>query len=173
VRGMSLWTRLWAPERLRRLGALGELASATPRERVELGGVVELLDAVTCPVSGAPAAAVEYRAWPQSSTLGIDGVGAYHSRAFQISGQQAADFLLGDGAQRVLVRVERGRDLVALHRELLARHGVGLRCESYLIRAGAQVRVIGRVAARGPATSPHRSEPYLAVIEAQRFWPVP
>lgn len=170
---MSLWSRLWAPERPRRLAALGELAAVAPQERVELDGLVEALEPVLCPVTGAAAVAIEYRAWPQSSMPGIDGLGAQHSRAFQVRRQQAADFLLCDGAQRVLVRVDRGQDVMAIHRDLLARHGVGLRSEQHLIRPGARVRVVGRIEARGPASSPHRSEAYLAVLQAQRFWRVP
>jgi hypothetical protein len=170
---VSLWTRLWAPDRPRHLAALGELAAVRPQERVELDGVVEMLEALTCPVTGAAAVAIEYRAWPQSSMPGIDGLGAQHSRAFQVRRQQAADFLLRDGGQCVLVRVDRGQDVVAMHRELLARHGVGLRSEQHLIGAGARVRVVGRLEARGPASSPHRSEAHLAVVQAQRFWRVP
>jgi hypothetical protein len=170
---MSLWTRLWAPERPRRLAALGELVAARPQEWIELDGLVEALEVVMCPVTGVAAVAIEYRAWPQSSMVGIDGLGAQHSRGFQVRRQQAADFLLCDGDQRVLVRVDRGQDLMVMHGELLARHGVGLRSEQHLIRAGARVRVVGKLEARAPATSPHRSEAYLAVLQAQRFWRVP
>jgi len=62
---------------------------------------------------------------------------------------------------------------MAMHRELLARHGVGLRSEQHLIRAGARVRVVGQLETRGPASSPQRSEAHLAVLQAQQFWRVP
>ena len=172
---MSLWRRLWATlragpgRRPRRLHSLRELAAA-PRERVEIVGVVEALEPVLCPVSGRPAVALEYTAWPQSSTLGIDGAGAYSSRAFQVKYHQAADFVLCDGPHRALIRVDPGRDLLRVHRELLARHGVGLRSEQHLIAAGARVRVIGRVESASATASPHRREAYLAVVRAERFW---
>lgn len=167
---MSLWRRLWGPQRPRRLAHLRDLAAATAHERVLLEGVVEVLEPVLCPVSGRPAVAVEYTAWPQSSTLGIDGAGAYASRAFQVKHQQAADFVVCDGPHRALVRVEPGSDLLRVHRELLARHGVGLRSEQHLIAAGARVRVVGRVEGTAPSASPHRRDPYLAIVRAERFW---
>ena len=167
---MSLWRRLWRSLAPRRLAALHDLAATTTRERVRLGGVVEVLEPVLCPVSGQPAAAVDYTAWPQSTTLGMDGASGYHSRAFQVRCQQAADFVLCDGDARVLVHVDHGDDVLRVHRDLLERHGVGLRSEQRLISAGARVHVIGRVESTSPDSSPHRRDPYLAVVRAERFW---
>ena len=167
---MSLWRRLWASLVPRKLAALHDLTATRARERVKLAGVVELLESVLCPVSGQPAAAVAYTAWPPSSTLGMDGAAGYHSRAFQVRCQQAADFVLCDGDDRVLVRVDPGSDVLRVHRELLDRHGVGLRSEQQLIVAGARVHVVGWVESTTRDSSPHRRDPYLAVVRADRFW---
>jgi hypothetical protein len=167
---MSLWYRLWGSLVARRLPALRDLGETANHDRVRLDGTVEALQPVLCPVSGQPAVAVQYTAWPPSSTLGIDGGSGYHSRAFQVRCQQAADFVLCDGDTRVLVHVDPGSDVLRVHRELLDRHGIGLRSEQQLIAAGARVHVIGRVESTSRCSSPHRRDPYLAVVRAERFW---
>lgn len=166
---MSLWQRLWHRPRPRGVDRLPELLAGPRDALVRFSGRVEVLEPIYDPVSGEVAVAVEYRASPQSNVLGVAGALAAHSRAFQLTCQQATDFLVCDGEARVLVRVDRGRDVAALHRELLARHGVDLRSERALVRPGALVCVVGRLVHTSP-TSPLRAEAHVAEVRAQRFW---
>lgn len=167
---MSLWQHLWPP-RPRRLEHLSDILGAGRDELVTFHGCVELLEAIHDPVSGEAAVAIDYRAAPPHSVVGVGGALSVVSRTFHVARQQAVDFLVADGPHRVLVCVDRGTDLLEFHRDLLARHGVNLRTERALVRPGARVCVIGRrLGSR--ATSPLRDEPYLALVRAQRFWPV-
>lgn len=136
-----------------------------------LSGRIEALDTIHDPVNGEVAVAIEYRAAPPNSVVGVAGALTMLSRVFQVSRQQAVDFIVRDGPHRILVCVDRGTDLDAVHRDLLARHGVGLHTERALVRPGAGVCVVGRRLGARP-TSPLRDEPYLAAIRAQRFWPL-
>lgn len=165
---MSLWQHLWPP-RPRRLEHLSDILGAACDELVMLTGSVEALESIHDPVSGETAVAVDYRAAPPSSIIGVAGALATMSRLFQVTRQQAVDFVVGDGPHRVLVYVDRGADLAAVHRDLLTRHGVGLYTERVLVRPGARVCVVGRRLGGRP-TSPLRDEPYLGVVRAQRFW---
>ncbi len=145
---MSLWHRLW-PKRPRQIGRLPELLGTSRDELVALAGRVEPLDTLHDPVSGEPAVAIEYLAAPQSSVVGVAGA-----------------------SHRALVRVARGSDVAAVHRDLTARFGVGLHTERRLVRPGDLIRVVGRRLG-APPTSPMRDEPYLATILADRFWAEP
>jgi hypothetical protein len=165
---VSLWQHLWPP-RPRRLERLSDILGAGGDELVMLTGSVEALESIHDPVSGEAAVAVDYRAAPPNSIVGVAGALATMSRLFQVTRQQAVDFVVGDGPHRVLVCVDRGTDLGAVHRDLLARHGVGLYTERVLVRPGARVCVVGRRLGSRP-TSPLRDEPYLGVVRAQRFW---
>lgn len=167
---MSLWQHLWPP-RPRRLERLADILGTGRDELVDFSGSVELLEAIHDPVSGEAAVAIDYRAAPPHSVVGVAGAMNVISRTFHVARQQAVDFLVADGPHRVLVCVDRGTDLVDFHRELLARHGVGLRTERALVRPGARVCVVGRRLGSRPA-SPLRDEPYLAIVRAQRFWPL-
>ncbi|MDC0670480.1 hypothetical protein [Nannocystis radixulma] len=167
---MSLWQHLWPP-RPRRLERLPDILGAARDELVTFIGAVEPLEAIHDPVSGESAVAIDYRAAPPHSVVGVAGALSVISRTFHVARQQAVDFLVVDGPHRVLVCVDRGTDLDAFHRDLLVRHGVGLRTERALVRPGARVCVIGRRLGARP-TSPLRDEPYLAVVRAQRFWPL-
>ncbi len=170
---MSLWRRLWGSGRPQRLTRLRELTGLAPAAVVELVGIVKVFASeVQCPISGRTGVALEYRAWPQSSTLGVDGLSANHSRAFELRCQQAVDFMLSDGNDQVLVRVDPGRDVATVHRDLSNRYGLSLRSEQALICEGTDVRVVGVVASLCPDASPHRSEPYLAEVQARQFWVV-
>lgn len=165
---MTLWQRLWPP-RPRPIDRLSDLLATSRDELVTLTGRVEPLEPIFDPVSGEAAVAVAYRAAPQSSVIGVAGALSVVARAFHVSCQQATDFVVSDGPHRVLVCVDRGSDVTAVHRDLVARYGVGLHTDRALVRPDAHVRVIGLRLAR-LATSPLRAEPYLAVIRAQRFW---
>lgn len=165
---MSLWQHLWPP-RPRRLEHLPDILGAGRDELVMLAGSVEALESIHDPVSGEVAVAIDYRAAPPNSIVGVSGALTAMSRAFQVTRQQAVDFVVGDGPHRVLVRVDRGTDLAAVHRDLLARHGIGLHTERVLVRPGARICVVGRRLGARPV-SPLRDEPYLGVVRAQRFW---
>lgn len=168
---MSLWHRLWPP-RPRQIGRLPELLGTSRDELVAIVGRVEPLDTLHDPVSGEPAVAIEYLAAPQSSVVGVAGAFVALSRAFQVTCQQATDFLVADGPHRALVRVTHGSNVAAVHRDLTARFGVSLHTERRLVRPGDLIRVVGRRLG-APAASPMRDEPYLATIFAERFWTEP
>lgn len=165
---MSVWRRLW-PSRPQRIEHLPEVLGLGRGALVELSGWVEALEPIFDPVSGDPAVAIEYRAVPPSNVVGMAGAASAMSRAFVLRCQQATDFLLREGTHQVLVRVERGSEVAEVHREMLARHGVGLYTERALVRPGARVCVVGRVLAGG-AGSPLREAPHVAEVAAQRFW---
>lgn len=155
--------------RHRHISDLGALAGLG-RARVEIEGDVEALDTIDDPIGGRPCVAIGYRAWPPSTTLGMDGGTTYGSRAYQINARQAVDFVLGDPHGRVLVQVHAGEDIAGLHRRLLARFGVGLRAEVETVEPGARLRVAGRLMHASRSGSPHRRSTWSAVVRADRFW---
>lgn len=139
--------------------------------RVRLRGVVEPLAALADPLHGQPCIAVEYRAWPPSTTVGVDGGTMYNARAFQVSAVQMVDFVLLRGHERVLVQAAEGRDVATLHRNLIDQYGVGLRAEVDLIAPGTEVEVVGAAtSAQRGSGSPMRTEPYRAVIVAHQVF---
>jgi hypothetical protein len=138
---------------------------------VQLSGRVESLGTIDDPLTGDPCVAVEYRAWPPSTTLGMDGATIHSGRAFQLDARQAVEFVLVDETGSVLVRPPPGQDVDALHRDLVHRYGVDLRAETTHLSAGTQIFLQGRVTfVRGHEGSPMRTEPYVAIVEAERFW---
>jgi len=159
--------RRWRPHQL--VAELGSLATGEVR-RVEIEGRVEAVSSLRDPVSGEACVALEYRAWPPATTVGMDGATAHAGRAYQVNARQAVDFVLVDPGGRVLVHTDPGEDVSALHHALLERYGVGLRAESDALRAGQRLRVVGEVVHRsgGPGT-PHRELPYTAVVRAERL----
>jgi len=169
---MSLWNRLFRRFRPLVIDDFGELAEhdVTPGSKVELCGEIEALETIECPLEGTQCIAIDYGAWPQSTTAGIDGAAPTSSRAFQLTCHQAVDFILHRNGLRLLVRVDRGRDVSELHHQLLERYGLGLRSEVQSIVGGDRIRVTGAVERLRDAGSPHRGDPYLAVIAAQRIW---
>ncbi len=163
---------MWLDRLLRRyrsIASLGELTSLGAG-RVEVEGVVEPIELLDNPLDGSPCVAMDYRAWPPSTTLGMDGGTSYGSRAYQVNAREATHFVLRDAAGRVLVQVDPGDDVGGLHRRMLERFGVGLRAEVDTITNGARVRVAGELIHASHRGSPHRSESYSAVIRADRFW---
>lgn len=164
---LSRWLgRLW-PRRYDRVPHLRQIRTG----RVEIAGRVEPLETLDDPLTGETCVAIEYRAWPPSTTVGMDGATVHAGRAFQLDARQAVEFVLVDTTGRVLVRPPPGEDIDELHRELLHRFGVGLRAETSHVPGGARIRVAGRVSfARSRRGSPLREEPYVAIVEADRFW---
>lgn len=148
---------------------LGALASSDST-RVEIEGRVEALQSLRDPVSGEPCIMLEYRAWPPSTTIGMDGATSHNSRAYQVNARQGADFVLSEGGVQVLVRADPGEDVAQLHQRLLGRYGVGLRAETEMVTDGQRLRVAGRVEhRRGSGGSPHRDLPYGAIVRAERI----
>jgi hypothetical protein len=157
--------RFW-PRRYRRVQALRQIQDG----KVQVSGRVEPLGTIDDPLTGEPCVAIEYRAWPPSTTIGMDGATTHSGRAFQLEARQAVEFLLADATASILVRPPMGEDVDALHRDLLHRYGVALRAETSLVPAGAQIHLEGRVSFLRGTGSPLRSEPYVAIVEAERFW---
>lgn len=155
--------------RYRTVARLGELTALDPG-RVEIEGVVESIELLENPLDGTHCVAMDYRAWPPSTTLGMDGATSYGSRAYQVNAREATHFVLRDTATRVLVQVDQGDDVGGLHRRMLEQFGVNLRAEVDMIVVGAPVRVAGKLTHTGTRGSPHRSESYSAVVRAERFW---
>ncbi|MCA9707450.1 MAG: hypothetical protein KDK70_16480 [Myxococcales bacterium] len=159
--------RLWRPYRpIEELGAL--VGGRDPR--VEIEGRVEPVGHLVDPLTGEACIAIEYRAWPPATTLGLDGASAHAGRAYQVNARQAVEFMLVDAGARVLVRPDPGEDVVGLHERLLERYGVGLRAETEAVLAGQRLRVAGQVVHRSQGTgTPHRELPYGAIIRAERI----
>ena len=163
----GLLSRLW--RRKHQVVRTSELPDL-PGKRVEFEGYADPVVPLVDPVTGDACAAIEYRAWPPSTTIGIDGGTGHNGRAYQINARQASDFSSTDGAITVLIVVDGGQDVVALHRQLLEQFGVGLRAETDVVPIGARVRVVGRVDPTPHAGSPHRSAPHVVTVRAERFW---
>jgi hypothetical protein len=146
---------------------LSDFSSLEPG-RVELDGVVEPLATLAHPITGEACVALEYNASPPSG-LSVHGI-PHSSRAFTIKAVQSLDFVLFDGARRVLVRVPDEQDDVALvHRHLTDQHGLRLRVEIGVVLAGTRVRVRGR-ASPTDSGSAYRTVDYVAVVDAEAFW---
>ncbi|MEZ4452834.1 MAG: hypothetical protein R3B09_25455 [Nannocystaceae bacterium] len=170
---MSLLRRLFRRSRPRQVVDFVDLCGdgLHPGDRIELAGRVEAQGTVVDPIGDLECVAIEYRAWPQPTTIGIDGapVGA---RAFHLTCHHAADFVLERHGARIYVRVDRGRDVAAIHGDLVGRYGVGLRSEVRRIVDGDEVRLVGAIERLRGGASPLRDDPYLAVIAAERLWAV-
>jgi hypothetical protein len=150
---------------------VGDPRELVAGDRVELRGRAEPIDGLLDPLEERAAVAVEYRAWPPSTTVGVDGATAHNNRAFEVRATQAVDFVLDQGGAQVLVKVQRGEDVAERHMSLLEHYGVALRAETEIIEVGAELVVHGRVQVGFDAgASPHRSDPWAAVVRADRFW---
>ena len=136
--------------------------------RVELEGMVEPIEVLVDPIGGDACVAIEYTAWPPSTTPGMDGT--VGGRAFQLEARQAVEFFLRNGDERILVQPRAGSDVIALHRDLLRRYGVNLRAEVRTVPPHARVRVVGSLRPVASGASPMRSEPFRATLAADRFW---
>jgi hypothetical protein len=135
---------------------------------VELSGAVEALGTLSDPLDGSTCIAIEYRAAPPSQ-LGIQGTEQPFS-AFRVEAHQAVEFVLTDGAQRVLVQIPTGQDdVAAVHAHLMLEYGLRLQAATRCIRAGDHLHVVG-IADDALSVSPYRSPSYAAVVRAERFW---
>lgn len=156
-------------KRYHSVAALGELLDLAG-ERVELEGHADPVRPLEDPLSQTPCVAIEYRAWPPSTTLGIDGGTSHNGRAYQLATRQATDFVFTEGPISVLVLVDVGEDVNGLHDRLRNKFGVGLRSETDYVAVGSRLRVAGRVQKTGQGGSPHRSQPHTITVRADRFW---
>ncbi len=154
---------------------LGRVPKVVDWDQLELGvfeveGVVRALELIVDPVGGARCVALDYRAWPPSTTAGVDGAAVVGDRAFQVSAAQTVEFLLEAFGRSVLIRPQPGEDVAAIHEALEAQYGFNLRTEVQCVSPGDEVVVRGKVVhVTPPGGSPHRSEPHRAVIEAQQI----
>ena len=137
---------------------------------VEVEGVVRALEIIVEPVEGTRCVALDYRAWPPSTTSGVGGAAVVGDQAFQVVAAQTVEFMLESRGRSVLIRPQPGEDVAAMHQALEAQYGFNLRTEVQCVSAGDEVVVRGKVVHVTPAGgSPHRSDPYRAVIEAQQI----
>lgn len=158
--------RLWRP--YQPVEDLASLAGGSER-RVEIEGRVEAVGHLVDPLTGDECVALEYRAWPPATTLGMDGANAHAGRAYQVNAREAVEFVLTDGHAQVLVQPERGEDVAGLHERLVAQYGVGLRAETEVVVVGQRLRVAGAVVHRSEGAAPHRELPYGAIVRAERI----
>ncbi len=163
----GFFARLW--RRYQPLESLAEVLDLAG-DRVEVQGFADPVAPLQDPLTDEVCVAIDYRAWPPSTTIGIDGATAHNGRAYQLMARQAVDFALTEGPVSVLVRVDNGEDVGQLHRRLLEQFGVGLRAETDTVATGARIRVAGRVERLEQMGSPHRTEPHTIAIVADRFW---
>ncbi len=154
---------------------LGRVPKVLDWDQLELGvfeveGVVRALELIVDPVDGTRCVALDYRAWPPSTTSGVGGAAVVGDRAFQVVAAQAVEFMLEAQGRSVLIRPQHGEDVAARHRALEEQYGFTLRTEVQCVCAGDEVIVRGKVVhVTPPGGSPHRSEPHRAVIEAQQI----
>jgi hypothetical protein len=137
---------------------------------VEVRGTVRPLELLEEPIDGTRCVVVAYRAWPPSTTIGVDGSSMVGDRAFQLSAQQSVEFTLESGGQTLLVRPLPSEDVTAKHRELQDQYGIGLRAEVRCVMPGDTVVVRGRIVHLGSSGgSPHRLDPYRAVLAPEQI----
>ena len=163
------WFQRLRRPRYRVVGSLHDLGKGL----VDVTGVAQAIDGMRDPIRTEPCIAINYRAWPPSTTVGMDGATAHSSRGFQVDARQATDFLMVEQHARVLVRPDPGQDVASVHHELVVRYGVDLRTDVDVLHQGMRVRVLGKVIRdMTDGGAPHRNAPYQAVIAAHRFWPI-
>jgi len=159
--GWTDWLLVRAPRKVADFGSIGH-------GRVELSGTVEALGTLSDPLDGSACIAIEYRAAPPSQ-LGIQGPEQPFS-AFRVEAHQALEFVLTDGARRVLVQIPPGQDdVAAVHSHLTLEYGVRLKAATRCIRSGDRLHVVG-VAEEALSMSPYRAPSYAAILRAERFW---
>ena len=160
---MSFWDRFF---RRRRSTPIG-LAKEGP---VQIEGTVEVFDPdemLGDPISGDLCVFAHYEAHMPSyaQRLMISGGGGPMNLVAKSA--QATEFLVRDETGIALVRPPPGADLLALHHELLSRHGFEMQASTALIRLGDRVRVQGQVL-RIMEGSPMRRDPYRLTLDAQQ-----
>jgi hypothetical protein len=157
---MGWLSRLRGPTYVQ-VGPIADVAAGL----VELVGVVESLDEIVSPLTGDRGVALRYEASMPSATRAVFGELPGNILRLRTECSQAVDFLLRDDSGAVLVRVAAGRDVAAVHAEMVDRHGLELDARAEIIGTGERVRVRGRVVdvCRG---SPHRRERWDAVVRA-------
>ncbi len=147
--------------------AAAELPGGGARQKVEIQGQIELLDRVHSPVDGVAGAVLEYSARARSAAGRLHFGAGQSAMDLRFSARQAVDFVVRDASGGVLVRVDPGRDVEALHDELRAQYGTELDAVTDVLREGETVRVRGEVVSRS-GDDPHR-ESWRAVIEAHQI----
>ncbi len=144
-----------------RIAAIDAVAQA-----VVLEGQIEALSVLHDPISSAPAVVLDYAARTPGFTQRYFGI---HEGDGRIAARQAVDFVLHDATGAALIEVEHGGDVGELHRRLRADFGIDLDAKVEHIAPGDRVRVRGRVRALGDDGSPHRREPWTAIVVADEL----
>jgi len=133
-------------------------------DRVEFSGQIDALSTLIDPVDGRPAVAMQYRAKAPAALQRFYGIKAYGNA---IDAHQATNFVLRDASGSALVEVEPGGNLGELHHQLQRKYGVELEAEVEVIAPGERVRVQGRIVKVTQTGSPHRRDPWSAVVAAE------
>lgn len=159
---MSFWSRLFSRTSASDIASLAE-------GPVIVEGYVELFDPETLigdPLSGDLCVFAHYEAYMPGYAQRLMMTGGGGPMNLVARSAQATDFLVRDSSGVALVRPSAGADLLALHHEMLSRHGFELKAETRAIKAGDRVRVRGQVV-KMMEGSPMRREDFTAVIEAE------
>ena len=131
-------------------------------------GTVEVLDPerlIADPVTGDLCVFAHYEAYMPDYAQRLMIVGGGGPMNLVAKSAQGTDFLLRDGSGLAFVRVNAGADLMALHPDMLRRHGFELKAQTRLIKGGDRVRVSGQVL-KMTEGSPMRREGHDLWIEA-------
>jgi hypothetical protein len=133
-------------------------------------GVVEVLDPealIGDPISGDLCVFAHYEAYVPSYAQRLMVAGGGGPMNLVAKSAQATEFLLRDSTGLALIRPKGGADLLALHHELLSRHGFEMQAETVIVRPGDRVRVRGQVL-RMMEGSPMRRDAYQLLIDAEQ-----
>ena len=157
MRWLSRLLNRGSPDYARR--RVDELAQVD--EAVELEGVIEAIEQLQDPLTGEPAVVLDYLARRRGPAALYFSIQANEG---DIQAFQATNFILRDASGAALIEVASGLDVAKLHAELLARFGVSLEVEVERVGPGDRVRVRGRVRHCAGGGSPHRRQPWTAVV---------
>jgi hypothetical protein len=160
----------WLSRLFSRRYALSDAIGALAEGAVEVRGRVEPLDELVSPLTGLRGVFMRYRASTPSAVRAFGELPGTGLR-YAVEAAQGNDFVLRDDSGAALIRLPRGRDISELHADLVDRHGLELEAEDSMIEAGQTVIVRGKVV-QLLRDSPHRSEGYRAVLEADSVEPV-
>lgn len=157
MRWLARLLKLGSPEYTRR--RVDELVRVD--EQVEIEGVVEAVELLHDPLSGEPAVVLNYLARRPGVAARYFSI---QTNEGDVEAYQATNFVVRDDSGAALIEVGRGTQIAELHAELLERFGVNLEAEVERVGPGDRIRVRGRVRRQAEGGSPHRREPWTAVV---------
>jgi len=160
---VSFWSRLF--------GTRGRTPIASGSEGpIRVEGTVQVFDPdalIGDPISGDLCVFAHYEAHMPSYAQRLMIAGGGGPMNLVAKSAQGTEFLLRDDSGVALIRPSAGADLLALHHELLSRHGFEMQAATLIVRAGDRVRVHGQVL-RIIEGSPMRREGHDLTIDAER-----